>query len=1391
MNHLVRCFALLFAVVLGTVTAAHAQTFITSGTYTVPSGVTSLKVECWGGGGGGGGCSDNNGNMGGGGAGGAYKTATISVTPGQMITYTVGAGGVGVSGAAGGAGAASTFSTVTANGGLGGAPGIGNNNFGVGAVTTTGDFNGGAGSDGFTANPDYSGAGGGGAGNGGNGAAASAATGGAGGAGAIPGGGGANGRTTLGNGIAATALSGAGSGGFNGNGAGNTAVRTGGNGFRGQITIVECALPTADAGPDQTTCVDGTVQLNGIVGGSATGGTWSDGGAGGSFLPDATTLNAFYVPLMGNMAPVTLTLTTSGPCPPQASDNLLLTFLAPTTLALTATGPATALCGDIITVTVQAASGFIDMGSLQFSLNWNLSELSYISHTVTAIGGGAPSTVLYPASPPHNQMTYSWFDPAGFDGEDLPNGTVLVSFSFQVTGSTGNAVLTINGNPTPIEAMNAAFCLVPVTTAPSSTALSPIAVTCPANPPIVCPNAAPFALTGGMPLGGVYSGAGVSAGMFSAVTAGVGMHTITYTYTSGPCTNTCTFVITVGDVTFPLATAPTTIDIECGNAAPIGATTHAGFLAIGGTASDNCTPNASLLIAYTDGPLVGTNCSGTIARTYTVSDAYGNTTTVTQTITVSDNTFPLATAPTTIDIECGNAAPVGATTHAGFLALGGTASDNCTANASLAVAYTDGLLVGTNCSGSIARTYTVTDLCGNTTTVTQTITVSDNTFPLATAPTTIDIECGNAAPVGATTHAGFLALGGTASDNCTANASLAVAYTDGLLVGTNCNGSIARTYTVTDLCGNTTTVTQTITVTDNTIPVITRLGSSPVFICQNQPYTDAGATASDNCAGNLTGSIVTVNPVNTAIPGTYTVTYNVSDPCSNAAVQVTRTVTVNALPVVDAGTYPAVCTVDPDVTLVGTPSGGTFTGTGVTGNMFDPSVGTQTITYTYTDGNGCTNSDMAVITVTVCTFISGKLIWEGDRLGIMTGVNSATVNLTGDDTDSDVTGIPGTYDLFADMGVNFMIKPVKNKPMPDAINGLTAADASRIQQHVTGAFPLTDPYKIIAADPNKTNSVTSADANLVQQAILGNPGAQQFFINTTWRFVPKAYVFPIPANPFVPLFPEKITITGMSGSLGGQDFIGVKTGDVNSSANPVNKPSGPTPNLVWKVQDHVLEQDATITAEFRTENFDNLLALQFGIHFDPTMLEFLQIETIAGSPMQMGNFGLYKLDEGEIRAFLALAEGKTIANGTPSFRLKFKVLQGGSKLSDVLQLNNAVLLGECYLSDYTPGPVGLVYESQISGTKDLDASTFSLLQNRPNPFRDKTVIGFILPEDCEAQIRIFDINGRLVMEQKGLFARGYNEQEFQLDGILGDGIMYYELVTPYGALSKKMSLLKD
>ena len=93
-----------------------------SGTYTVPTGVTKLKIICIGGGGGGGGKIGSNGATPGSGGGGSgfVNADIITVVPSDSISYSCGAGGASQSGANGSDGGVTNFGAISASGGNGG-----------------------------------------------------------------------------------------------------------------------------------------------------------------------------------------------------------------------------------------------------------------------------------------------------------------------------------------------------------------------------------------------------------------------------------------------------------------------------------------------------------------------------------------------------------------------------------------------------------------------------------------------------------------------------------------------------------------------------------------------------------------------------------------------------------------------------------------------------------------------------------------------------------------------------------------------------------------------------------------------------------------------------------------------------------------------------------------------------------------------------------------------------------------------------------------------------------------------------------------------------------------------------------------------------------------------
>jgi hypothetical protein len=239
------------------INAQTTLTFIISGSFTVPVNVTSIFVEAWGAGGSGGGAVGSSNPqyraMGGGGGGGAYNSGNISVTPGDVINYTV-AGQTDRATTTPINGGTSSFGAIAANGGTGGqcvnAGSSGSHVGGLGGDGGIGQINGGNGGDrnGYDgSNPGAwtSPGGGGGAGNVGQGGSASdqisTPSGGTGGTGNGTGVGGAggDGRTSSGNlGDNGFVTGGGGGGAW---AAASSNVQGGGRGARGQIRITYTA----------------------------------------------------------------------------------------------------------------------------------------------------------------------------------------------------------------------------------------------------------------------------------------------------------------------------------------------------------------------------------------------------------------------------------------------------------------------------------------------------------------------------------------------------------------------------------------------------------------------------------------------------------------------------------------------------------------------------------------------------------------------------------------------------------------------------------------------------------------------------------------------------------------------------------------------------------------------------------------------------------------------------------------------------------------------------------------------------------------------------------------------------------------------------------------------
>ena len=361
---------------------------------------------------------------------------------------------------------------------------------------------------------------------------------------------------------------------------------------------------------------------------------------------------------------------------------------------------------------------------------------------------------------------------------------------------------------------------------------------------------------------------------------------------------------------------------------------------------------------------INTTASATSGNiTVTANNTCGNSSAATLAITV--NTIPAT--PGTIS---GTATICSGTTNTySITAVAGATSYSWTLPSGWSGTSTTNSINATASATSGNITVTANNACGNSSP--QTLAITVNTIPATpgtiSGTTTICSGTTNTysitAVAGATSYTwtlpgGWTGTSTTNSINATASAT---------------SGNI--TVTANNTCGNSTAATLAITV--NTVPATPSVITGNASFCADataQTYSVTNDVSATSYTWTLpsgwsgTSTTNSINATATSTGGTITVTAN--NGCGASAVQ-SLVVTVNPLPTVSLSlTVDTLCINAGVFTLTGeSPSGGTFSGTAVSGGNFDPNAagaGTHIITYTFTDGNSCTNTATDNIVVDLC-----------------------------------------------------------------------------------------------------------------------------------------------------------------------------------------------------------------------------------------------------------------------------------------------------------------------------------------------------------------------------------------------------------------------------------------
>lgn len=357
----------------------------------------------------------------------------------------------------------------------------------------------------------------------------------------------------------------------------------------------------------------------------------------------------------------------------------------------------------------------------------------------------------------------------------------------------------------------------------------------------------------------------------------------------------------------------------------------------------------------------------------------------------------------------------------------------------------------------------------------------------------------------------------------------------------------------------------------------------------------------------------------------------------------------------------------------------------------------------------------------------------------------------------------------------------------DPIVGISIADVIALQKHLSGEQKFTQTYQWIAADVDQSGKVTKEDLFLLQK-IIAQPSSA-FTRKIGWTYIPSDWLKT--GVLYEAAYGQKVKLS-YAERVFAVDFTAIKMGDIDGSyTQKENIPTNIQPSakaLTINLLNIKMQQGQAYKIPFSTAEIQETVAYQLAIKTENAQLGEVLPKTstpneakLIQNSSEMATANWMKDINSKAVAKPVVLNNNLNAHQSDDALFSLTVIPNrNGYLSDFISITDGQTPTEAFDENGKVMKIQLLFQQAPE-----EEGEFEMYQNRPNPFREYTTIGYYLPNDSSVTLTLTNEAGATLKVVREEGKAGFNS--FTLEGEdIEKGLIYFKIETEHGIQTKQM-----